>query len=83
MTNDLIYDKLSINNCLNAQGYEQIWHKTISTTISDAVLFFSNDNKPISFNKKMNDLLEQKDQKIENEKSNSKLTQQYVTDDDS
>ena len=67
-----------MTNCLNAQGYEHIWHSTISTNISDAVLFFSYDNKPISFNKKMNALIENKAQKIEDKKKNGKTQKNYA-----
>jgi len=49
-----------MRKCLEAQGYELIWHKTLNTNIQDAVLFFS--RKAIAFNNKMHTLLASKEQ---------------------
>lgn len=61
----------TISNCLEALSYEEIWHNTLQSHISDAIVFVSPENVPISFNTKMNDMLEPKQQAAERQRSRS------------
>jgi hypothetical protein len=56
----VLSDETTIANCLEALSYEEIWHNTLQSHISDAIVFVSPSNFPISFNTKMNDMLEPK-----------------------
>ena len=43
---------------LEAQQFEEVWQKTLSSGVSNAVLLYSQEKKVISFNQKVKDFVE-------------------------